>query len=124
MLVNKADLCSIDGAHLCNADSAGQASPQRCRRLLVVVIVAVVVRRTLTPILAKDLLSQILCLALGAICGCDVNCVFCLIALADHVLYVPALIMSSNDTAGLSCCLFFAILACSDGSRLKGESQY
>jgi hypothetical protein len=58
---------------LCDADSTGQTSTQGRLRFLV----GVVLRSTLATVLAKDLLSKILRLALLTVCRSDVNCVFC-----------------------------------------------
>jgi hypothetical protein len=51
------------GTRLCDADSAGQTSPQGRLRFLV----GVVLGSTLATVLAEDFLSEILCLALLAI---------------------------------------------------------
>ena len=54
---------------LCDADSTGQTSSQGRLRFLV----GVFLRSTLTTVLAKDFLSEILCLALLAIWKNNVN---------------------------------------------------
>lgn len=64
----------VAGTRLCDADSTGQTSTHGRLRSLVV---GIVLRGTLATVLAKDLLGEVLCFALLAICVGDVNCVFC-----------------------------------------------
>jgi len=72
---------------LCDADSTGQTSTQGRLRSLI----RVVLGSTLATVLAKDLLGEVLCLALLTIYECDVNGVFCgwcraLHACLDHII--------------------------------------
>jgi hypothetical protein len=72
-------LMSLDclRTRLCDADSTGQTSTQGRLRFLV----GVVLGTTLATVLAEDLLSKILCLALLTVCMGDVNWGFLLMVL-------------------------------------------